>query len=220
MSRLVLYHGSPEIVQRPSLEKGKKYNDYGQGFYCTEHSELAKEWACNEGQDGFANNYEIDLEGLKILDLSSDEYNILHWLTLLMEHRILRLNTPGMKRNAAWLKANYHIDLGDYDIVKGYRADDSYFSFARAFVNNEISIEQLSVTMKLGNLGEQIVLKSDEAFRRVCFAGFETADSSIYYARRKARDAAARAAFASELDKDVDEGLYLRDIIREGGLKK
>ena len=78
MSRRILYHGSPDIIQTPVLGKGKPYNDYGQGFYCTEHPELAKEWACTENIDGYANKYEMDTDGLAILNLSADEYTILH----------------------------------------------------------------------------------------------------------------------------------------------
>ena len=40
MSKLILYHGSPEIIQTPVFGKGKSYNDYGRGFYCTEHLKL------------------------------------------------------------------------------------------------------------------------------------------------------------------------------------
>ena len=66
MSKRILYHGSSEIIQVPMFGKGKSYNDYGKGFYCTEHLELAKEWACTENTDGYANKYEIDTVGLKI----------------------------------------------------------------------------------------------------------------------------------------------------------
>ena len=45
MNKITLYHGSPERVEQPLLAKGKLTNDYGQGFYCTENLELAKEWA-------------------------------------------------------------------------------------------------------------------------------------------------------------------------------
>ena len=55
MGKIVLYHGSKEKIEKPLLGKGKVYNDYGQGFYCTEHIELAREWSCNEGVDGFVN---------------------------------------------------------------------------------------------------------------------------------------------------------------------
>ena len=215
MSKLILYHGSPEIIEVPVFGKGKAYNDYGRGFYCTEHLELAKEWACTENTDGYANKYEIDVGGLSVLNLSSNEYTILHWLALLMKYRKLRVSTPVMKRGIEWLEEHFLIDLEPYDVVIGYRADDSYFSFARAFVNNEISLTQLSYAMRLGKLGEQFVLKSPAAFEKLQFVSYEVADNTQYYAKRKARDDEARAAFCAELEKDDLNGLYMRDIIRE-----
>lgn len=215
MSKLILYHGSPEIIQKPVFGKGKSYNDYGKGFYCTEHLELAKEWACTENTDGYANKYEIDTAGLSILKLTSNEYTILNWLALLMNYRKFRVSTPVMRRGADWLKEHFLIDLTPYDAVVGYRADDSYFSFARAFVNNEISLTQLSYAMRLGKLGEQFVLKSPAAFERIRFVSYEAADNTVYYAKRKARDDEARSAFRAELDRDDLDGLYMRDIIRE-----
>lgn len=216
MSKLILYHGSPEIIQTPLFEKGKSYNDYGKGFYCTEHLELAKEWACTENTDGYANKYEIDTVGLSVLNLSSEEYTILHWLALLMKYRKFRISTPIMKRGADWLKENFLLDLTPYDVVVGYRADDSYFSFARAFVNNEISLKQLSYAMHLGKLGEQFVLKSPAAFENIQFISYEIADNTEYYVKRKVRDDEARASFRAELERDDLNGLYMRDIIREG----
>lgn len=215
MSKLILYHGSPEIIKTPMFGKGKSYNDYGKGFYCTEHLELAKEWACTENTDGYANKYEMDTTGLSVLNLSSDEYTILHWLALLMNYRKFRISTPIMKRGADWLKENFLIDLSPYDAVVGYRADDSYFSFARAFVNNEISLTQLSYAMHLGKLGEQFVLISPAAFDHIKFLSYEIADNTEYYAKRKSRDDEARAAFRAELEKDDLNDLYMRDIIRE-----
>ena len=216
MSKLILYHGSPEIIQTPLFEKGKSYNDYGKGFYCTEHLELAKEWACTENTDGYANKYEIDTVGLSVLNLSSEEYTILHWLALLMKYRKFRISTPIMKRGADWLKENFLLDLTPYDVVVGYRADDSYFSFARAFVNNEISLKQLSYAMHLGKLGEQFVLKSPAAFENIQFISYEIADNTEYYVKRKVRDNEARASFRADLERDDLNGLYMRDIIREG----
>ena len=214
MSKRILYHGSSEIIENPVFGKGKAYNDYGRGFYCTENLELAKEWACTEGIDGYANQYELETDGLKILHLSSGEYTILHWLALLMTYRKLRLSTPVMKRGAEWLKEHFLINIEDYDAVIGYRADDSYFSFARAFVSNEISLGLLSRAMKLGKLGEQFVLKSREAFEAIQFVSYIASDNTVYYARRKARDDAARAAFLAELEKDDMDGIYIRDLIR------
>lgn len=92
MSKRILYHGSPDIIQAPVFGKGKSYNDYGKGFYCTEHLELAKEWACTENTDGYVNKYEVDTAGLSVLNLSSSEYTILHWLALLMKYRKFRVH--------------------------------------------------------------------------------------------------------------------------------
>ena len=98
MGKIALYHGSETIVKQPIYGEGKIYNDYGRGFYCTESLELAKEWACTESRDGYANEYELELEGLNVLNLSSDEYTILHWLALLLVYRIVRISTPLMRR--------------------------------------------------------------------------------------------------------------------------
>ena len=215
MKELVLYHGSTDIIEAPEFGKGKAYNDYGQGFYCTENKELAKEWACLEGIDGYVNQYRIDLDSINILNLSSKDYSILHWLTILTENRKIRISTPAMRRGVEWLQANFHIDITAYDAVIGYRADDSYFSFARSFLTNQISIAQLAYAMKLGKLGEQYVLKSPKAFESIRFLDYVVADNSIYYAKRKARDDAARADFQRELEKEDIDGIFMRDILRE-----
>ena len=216
MSKLTLFHGSSEIIEKPLFGKGKTYNDYGKGFYCTESEELAKEWACTEGVDGYANQYEIETDGLNIVRLSSKEYTILHWLALLMSYRKIKITTPVMKRGTEWLKEHFLVNLEEYDVVIGYRADDSYFSFARAFVNNEISLKQLNYAMQLGKLGEQFVLKTEKAFEAIKYIGHQSADNTIYYARRKARDEEARTAFMAELEREDMNGLYMRDLIREG----
>lgn len=215
MGTIKLYHGSPNIIQEPTYGQGKSYNDYGRGFYCTEHLEMAKEWACTENSNGYANEYQLDIDGLRILDLSSKRYTILHWLTLLVEYRGVHLSTPVMKRGAEWLKEHYLIDLGRYDIIIGYRADDSYFSFARAFLNNQISYKQLSYAMSLGKLGEQIVLKSEKAFEAIEFLSHELADNSMYYVKRKSRDEQARKEYMRILEEEDLDGLFMRDIIRE-----
>lgn len=215
MGKLILYHGSPEIREHPEFGKGKPYNDYGKGFYCTEHIELAKEWACSEGVDGYANRYEIETDELKILNLSSPEYTILNWLALLMLHRKGRLSTALSVRGREYLIENFLPEFENYDAIVGYRADDSYFSFARSFVSNEISLKQLGYAMRLGKLGEQFVLKSKKAFDSIKFLDYTVADNSVYYFKRKARDDEARAAYNKEIENEDLDGIFMRDIIRE-----
>lgn len=216
MKKITLYHGSDKKIEVPQYGKGKPYNDYGQGFYCTEHLELAKEWACTDGCDGFANQYEMDLSGMNILNLSQKEYTVLHWLTILLEHRTFQVSSPIMKNGIVYLKEHYHINTDEYDIIVGYRADDSYFSFARAFLNNTISLGQLSYAMKLGKLGEQYMLKSKKAFDKIQFIDAIAVNSETYYVKRKQRDDVARKAFFKELETESLEGLYMLDIVREG----
>lgn len=145
-----------------------------------------------------------------------EKYSILHWLALLMEYRGARISTPAMKKGVEWLKQNYLPDISDYDVIVGYRADDSYFSFARAFVNNQISLRQLSRAMKLGDLGQQYVIKSQKAFVNLHFIDSETVDNVIYYPKRKNRDYKARMNYMRELEREEADDLYIRDLMREG----
>ncbi|MCH5173723.1 MAG: DUF3990 domain-containing protein, partial [Bacteroidales bacterium] len=103
-----------------------------------------------------------------------------------------------------------------YDIITGYRADDSYFSFSRAFLSNGISLEQLKRAMSLGKLGEQVVIKSRAAFERLLFMEAVPADVSIYHPRRIQRDRSARLAFNRMLQEDSGtNAVYVSDIIKE-----
>jgi len=215
MSKTVLYHGSPKVVIRPEYGKGKNYNDYGSGFYCTEDIELAREWACSVDRGGFVNKYELDDNGLKILRLDEKPYTILHWLAVLLKHRRIRIASPVMARGCKWLEQNFMPPVDKADIIIGHRADDSYFSFARAFVGNEISLAQLAYAMHLGHLGRQTVIRSQAAFAAIKFISYAAVDRHVYFPRRKQRDELARAAYRAEFERDVETGLFIRDIIRE-----
>lgn len=215
MDKLTIYHGSKDIVERPIFGFGNPNDDYGLGFYCTESLDMAKEWAVTEGKDGFANKYSLEMEGMKVLNLSSPSYNIIHWLTLLLANRKPILNSPIAEAGREYLLDNFLIPIDGFDVIIGYRADDSYFSFARAFLNNTISLKQLSYAMRLGKLGEQIVLKSEQAFSSLLFLGYERVQSDIYFPLRRSRDLEARESYRKECQKGDLDGIFLRDIIRE-----
>ena len=210
----IIYHGSINIIKEPIYGYGKKYNDYGLGFYCTENIELAKEWAVNKDKDGYANIYELDISDLKILNLNDKKYNILHWLTLLIKNREFDLRTIVSKRAKEYLLKNYSIDLNGIDIVIGYRADDSYFTFAQDFLNNSISLRKLNEAMRLGDLGEQIVLISKKAFDNVKYIGNEIAYNNIYYVLKNIRDLTARKYYFNKREELNDDDIFMSDIIR------
>ena len=219
--QIKLYHGSNKIVERPELGKGSAKNDYGQGFYCTAHFELACEWASkNEAVNGYANEYVLNISDLKVLDLSDPAYNILNWITLLIQNRTFESTAPISEQAKQYLIANFNVDVSGYDVIKGYRADDSYFSFARDFVNNTISVQQLAKAMKLGKLGIQYMLRTEKAFANLTYVGAQEVDSTVYHAKYLKRDLKAKSDYKkSKVNLAIDSNeLYVLDIIR-GGIK-
>ena len=216
MATIELYHGSSHVIERPTFGLGNPRNDYGLGFYCTETLAMAQEWGCVDGNSGYANKYRLDLAGLDVLDLSQDKgYNVLNWLAVLLDNRMVRLSAGLPKQAAEYLAKVFLPDYRDSDVMRGYRADDSYFDYAESFLNNAISVEQLAAAMKLGKLGEQIVLKSQFAFSRIRFEGFDVAEKEEFYVLRKARDDEANRLYLELLEEESD-GLYIQDIIRGG----
>lgn len=216
MDKLItIFHGSEQVVEAPTFGLGRKNNDFGLGFYCTESEDLAKEWAVSSLRNGFANRYTLDTEYLNILNLNCPDYTILNWIAVLVEHRLFSIKTPVARRAKRYLIDNFGINVNAYDLITGYRADDSYFDYAESFLNNGISVEQLARAMRLGKLGEQIVLKSKFAFDRIRYDGFDIAEKEKYYVLRKSRDDEANQLYLDMLEEE-DDGLYIQDIMRGG----
>lgn len=216
MERIItLYHGSEQLIEEPTFGKGKGNNDFGLGFYCTESEDLAKEWAVSSLRNGFANRYTLDTEYLNVLNLNSPDFTILNWIAVLVEHRLFSIKTPVARRAKRYLVENFSVNVNAFDVVTGYRADDSYFDYAESFLNNGITVEQLARAMRLGKLGEQIVLKSRFAFSKLHYEGFEVADRETYFCLRKARNDEANRIYMEMLEEEGD-GLYIQDIMRGG----
>lgn len=214
---ITIYHGSEKIVEKPIFGGGRKNNDFGLGFYCTASKELAKEWAVSNLYDGISNCYTLDTEYLNILNLNSSDYSILNWIAVLVEHRVFSIKNPVARRAKRYLLENFSINVNAFDLIIGYRADDSYFDYAESFLNNAISVEQLARAMKLGKLGEQIVIKSKFAFSKLKYEGYDIANKGRYYVFRKDRNDEANKLYMEMLEEESD-GLYIQDIIR-GGIK-
>ena len=216
-NKLTIYHGSQQIVEKPVYGLGKSYNDYGQGFYCTESNELAKEWACPVKRDGYSNKYLLNIENLNIMYLTKGTFNILNWLAILLKNRKFDINSQMGSDARQYILDNFMPDTDGIDVIIGYRADDSYFSFAEDFVNNTISVRDLELAMQLGTLGEQVVLVSPKAFEYIKFVGYEIADHHEYYYKRAKRDQQARMDYQRRKKslQTLREDVYVIDIIRE-----
>ena len=166
-----IYHGSKAIIEKPLYKGSEINNDYGPAFYTTTNYEDACIWASKNNTSCYVNEYEINLNGLKILDLTNKEkYSVLNWIAILLsnrslEHSFSMLNRDKIKK----IISKYGLNLNDYDVVIGYRADDAYFRFPKEFVIGNLSLEDLEEVFKLGSLGKQFVLVSQKAIDKLIF---------------------------------------------------
>jgi len=217
MSTFTLFHGSEQIIEVPDSSFGNVHNDYGKGFYCTKDEEMAKEWACKNGTDGFMNRYTVFDEGLKTLHLSDGSHTVLNWIAILLKHRSFSLNSPIALDAREYIIEHFAVDTTGYDLITGYRADDSYFRYAESFVENTLPLRSLNKALQLGKLGLQTVLVSSKAFARIRFVDAVPVNKSIYYPKFVARDSRARKTYKEEIakSKSYRDDIFVLDILRE-----
>ena len=212
----ILFHGSDKIVENPTKSGGRIHNDFGQGFYCTPSLELAREWSCKEYPPSFANHYSFEPSfDLRVCDLSGPGYHVLNWLAVLMVNRVFDTRHDAPEVIKGYIIQEFLPDLSGFDIIRGFRADDSYFDYAKFFLDGGMNTDQLGEAMHLGNLGEQIFLQSERAFDALVFLTAEPVDREVYLARRQAREKKARENFLSiKHGPKVFDGIFAIDIYR------
>ena len=217
MSKIILLHGTDHIIEEPDINIGNEHNDYGKGFYCTKAEEMAKEWACKQNTDGFVNSYELNTDGLKILDLTDGQHTVLNWIAILLKYRTFKLSSEIAIDARDYIIEHYSVNISDYDVVVGYRADDSYFQYAESFVSNGLPLRSLNKALKLGKLGEQTVLVSQKAFDQIKFIDAAPVAKDEYYPKFIDRDSSARKAFKQEIKKSkvYRDDIFVLDILRE-----
>lgn len=203
MEKLVLFHGTSDEIVKPSFGLGNEKHDYGKGFYLTDNIELAKEWAvCRPNEtNGWVHKFELNTDGLRILDFQ--ENNVLSWLAELMKHRDAS-DSKRYRMLAGKFIEKYGIDTSGYDVIKGWRADASYFYIAKEFVRDNIDMDILEELLSLGGLGIQYCIKSKKAYDQLV----EVNDScrSVEYAtfndKYNYRDVSARRKMKELIDSD------------------
>lgn len=206
MGKIILYHGSPNKVVVPQFGFGEGKHDYGKGFYLTENIELAKEWAvCRPDEtNGWVHKYELDTTNLKVLDFQ--EHDILSWLAELMKHRDAS-DSRRYKVLSQKFIAEYGIDTSEYDVIKGWRANASYFYIAKEFVRDNIDIEILEELLSLGGLGIQYCIKSELAYSKLAEVedGPISVDYSEFNEKYNERDIIARKKMRELVDSDANK---------------
>ncbi len=191
-----LYHGSDKIITMPKWGHKSGCGDFGDGFYATESDELGREWASACIYGGFLNTYELDTEGLKIIDLSGDLFSIKDWAAFICLNRPGFITQSQMRSKERIMSSALPI-LKDADVIKGYRADDSNLSFLRDYLSGSISDRELEYHLQYSGTGEQVCLRTEKAFERLKFKEASTVNGGIYYPQRMMRDLKAVAFFSS-----------------------
>lgn len=217
MGKITLYHGTPNKVVTPTYGLWDDKHDYGRGFYLTEEFELAKEWAvCRpEEHNGWVHKYELEADKLKILDFQ--ELNVLAWLAELMKHR----DAADSKRYhmlAARFIERYGVDTSGYDVIKGWRANASYFYIAREFVRDNIDIDILEELLSLGDLGIQYCIKTKSAYSKLKEISEELSvvEYEDFNEKYNQRDAMARKNMRELVDSDANKVTKVFSTLFEG----
>ena len=208
-----VYHGSKQKIDNPINHGSKEDNDYGPAFYLTRDIDSAHEWACKNNTVGIVNSYKLNTNGLKILDLTDkNKYSVLNWLSVLLHFRKLESGfVDSFKNRLRFLEEHYYIDVNEYDLVIGYRADDAYFRFPLDFIRGNLTLEQLQYAFDLGNLGIQYVIVSQKGIDQLSFE--ESIPSEHKYINRYYDNVLFATKRFDQLDKD-EEGIRIIDIMR------
>lgn len=206
MAKLILYHGTPDKIVVPTFGLGDEKHDYGKGFYLTENPELAKEWAVCRPNDsnGWLHKYELNTDGLKILDFQ--EKDVLCWLAELMKHRDAA-DTKRYKMLAAKFIEKYGLDTSEYDVIRGWRANASYFYIAKEFVRDNIDVDILEELLSLGGLGIQYCIKSRLAYSKLheVEADISAVNYDEFNEKYNLRDVEARQKMRDLVNSDANK---------------
>lgn len=147
--------------------------------------------------------------------MQSAEYSAMNWIAVLMENRHIEPSRYDADNIMETISRKYLVDLDLYDVIKGYRADDSYFHIAEMFVDGLITYQQLKTALKLGDFGEQIVLKSKKAFDAIHFVSSEQLEPSNYHKAFRNRESKAVEKFNEmvKVKKNTEDVLTINEIL-------
>ena len=219
MELMRIYHGNPLPDFMPFYGGGKDYHDYGKGLYCTEDFAAAKEWACQhiDITASYVYVYDLNLVGLApLLDLINHEP--VYWLSALAQYRYGQNESNARRERRLRFIELFPVNCEDFEVIIGWRADDRYFAYLNAFLGLDISYEAVTQAMKLGDLGQQVVLKGKTAFSnytqvdKILISGADYAECNAQSIERE-----RNANIKLQQVRDIP-GRMLNDIIAKGGL--
>lgn len=160
--KLIIYHGSDNIINNPRNDGGRKFSDFGKGFYATTNIEMAKSWAARRrDKPAYVNKYIINVEGLNSLTFDLD----IHWLLFIAYNRGLILN-----KEVKDILDKKYADISEYDVIIGPTADDRMFDTLNLFFNNNITMDHCLQALNSMDLDVQYNIKTYTGIQSITFA--------------------------------------------------
>lgn len=141
---------------------------------------------------------------MKILDFQGR--GVLAWLAELVKHR----DAADSKRYRMLAKKfieKYGVNTEEYDVIKGWRANASYFYIAKEFVRDNIDMDVLEELLSLGGLGIQYCIKTELAYSKL--QEIEGSLQTVFYAefneKYNQRDISARQKMRELINSDANK---------------
>lgn len=128
------------------------------------------------------------------------------WLAELMKHRDAA-NSKRYRVLAQKFIAKYGIETEEYDVIKGWRANASYFYIAKAFVRDEIDLDILEELLSLGGLGIQYCIKSEKAYSQLheIQEALISVEYDVFNQKYNERDVQGRERMRELIDSDANK---------------
>lgn len=180
--KLIVYHGSDNIIDKPKHNGGRRFSDFGIGFYVTTNIEMAKSWATRKiNKPAFVNKYILETENLKSLTFDLD----LNWLLFIAYNRGLIIN----EEVKIIIESKYK-NLEKYDVIVGPTADDRMFDTLNMFFSNTITLEHCIQALNSMDLDVQYNIKSQRGIENLIYnknLELDEMDKEYYYKEIKAK---------------------------------
>lgn len=159
--KLIVYHGSDNIIDKPKHNGGRKFSDFGLGFYITTNIEMAKSWSTRKkDKPAYVNKYMLNTEKLKSLTFDLD----LDWILFIAYNRGLLMN-----KEVKNILDEKYTSIDEYDVIIGPTADDRMFDTLNLFFSNNITLEHCIQSLNSMDLDIQYNIRSTDGISSISY---------------------------------------------------
>lgn len=207
-NHVLLFHGAKtEIAGDISIEKSRKNNDFGQGFYCGESLEQSAMFVSNFQQSSL---YILDFDrtGLQSLRLGVEQ----DWMLMIA---FFRGKLTDYAAHPMIQKILRRLDGVDYVVAP--IADNRMFQLIDSFIDGEITDIQCQHCLSATNLGNQYVFLTQRAVKQMeilrrCYLAAAEKDAYISARSEDAQVSNDKVKIARKQYRG--QGQYIEDILR------